>query len=74
MQNPSGSISPTSAEHVSLYFEKELNFILDGGSCLHGLESTIIGFENNNPILYRLGAITIEKIEEIIGPIEVKKP
>ena len=70
--NPSGSISPTSAEHVSLYFEKELNFILDGGSCLHGLESTIIGFENNNPILYRLGAITIEKIEEIIGPIEVK--
>lgn len=70
--NPSGSISPTSAEHVSLYFKKELNFILDGGSCLHGLESTIIGFENNNPILYRLGAITIEKIEEIIGPIKVK--
>ena len=70
--NPSGAISPTSAEHVSLYFKKELNFILDGGSCLHGLESTIIGFENNNPILYRLGAITIEKIEEIIGPIKVK--
>lgn len=70
--NPSGSISPTSAEHVSLYFEKKLNFILDGGSCSHGLESTIIGFENNNPILYRLGAITIEKIEEIIGPIKVK--
>ena len=70
--NPSGSISPTSAEHVSLYFEKKLNFILDGGSCSHGLESTIIGFENNNPILYRLGAITIEKIKEIIGPIEVK--
>ena len=70
--NPFGSLSPTSAEHVALYFKEEINFILDGGPCFCGLESTIIGFENDKPILYRHGAISIEEIEKIIGPIKIK--
>ncbi len=70
--NPFGFISPTSAEHVALYFKKELNFILDGGPCSHGLESTIIGFQNDKPILYRHGAIAQEEIEKVTGSISVK--
>ncbi len=67
--NPFGSISPTTAEHVYHYFKDELEVILDGGACEMGIESTIIGFENNQAILYRHGSLAIEEIEKIIGPI-----
>jgi len=70
--NTFGFISPTSADHVALYFKEELNFILDGGPCSHGLESTIIGFQNDKPILYRHGAIALEEIEKVTGSISVK--
>lgn len=69
--NPFGSISPTNAEHVYNYFGEELKVILDGGECEKGLESTIIGFENNQPVLYRLGSIALEEIEKIIGKLGV---
>ncbi len=69
--NPFGSISPTNAEHVYNYFGKELNVILDGGECEKGLESTIIGFENNQPILYRHGSISLEEIEKITGKLGI---
>lgn len=69
--NPFGSISPTKAEHVLDYFGKQIEVILDGGECEKGLESTIIGFENNNPVLYRHGSISIEEIEKCIGKVKV---
>lgn len=66
--NPFGSISPTKYEHVSSYFKDKLNVILDGGECESGIESTIIGFdENEDPILYRYGSVALEEIEEVIG-------
>lgn len=67
--NPFGSISPTTATHVFNYFKGELNVILDGGECQKGIESTIIGFENEQPVVYRLGSLSIEQIEEKIGPV-----
>ncbi|MDN3677366.1 L-threonylcarbamoyladenylate synthase [Flavobacterium paronense] len=70
--NPFGSISPTSAEHVQKQLGNKVPFILDGGNCEKGIESTIIGFENDAPILYRLGSIAIEEIENEIGPITIK--
>jgi L-threonylcarbamoyladenylate synthase len=70
--NPFNRISPTSALHVESYFKNSIQMVLDGGECKNGLESTIIGFENNEPILYRLGAISIEEIENIVGRIDVK--
>lgn len=69
--NPFGSISPTSAEHVFHYFGQEIDLILDGGECEKGVESTIIGFENNTPILYRHGSIPIEEIEKITGKLSI---
>lgn len=69
--NPFGSISPTSAAHVFNYFGEELEVVLDGGECEKGLESTIIGFENDHPILYRRGSIAIEDIEKIVGKLSI---
>ncbi len=70
--NPFGSISPTSASHVATYFNEKIPMVLDGGSCQNGIESTIIGFENDLPVLYRLGSISIEEIENEIGPVPIK--
>lgn len=70
--NPFGSISPTTTEHVANYFSNTLPLVLEGGNCENGIESTIIGFENEEPILYRLGAISREEIESVIGPILLK--
>ena len=67
--NPFGSISPTNADHVFNYFGGKLEVILDGGECEKGLESTIIGFENNQPVLYRHGSISSEEIEKITGKL-----
>lgn len=67
-----GLISPTQAEHVADYFKDDLQMILDGGNCQKGIESTIIGFENNEAVLYRLGSLSVEDIEDAIGSIKIK--
>ena len=70
--NPFNRISPTSAEHVESYFKDSIRMVLDGGECKRGLESTIIGFEGDEPVLYRLGSISKEEIEEVVGEMQVK--
>jgi len=67
--NPFTSISPTSAEHVENYFGNQINMVLDGGECAAGIESTIIGFENNKVIVYRLGALALEEIKKVCGSV-----
>jgi L-threonylcarbamoyladenylate synthase len=56
--NVSGRLSPTKAEHVLADFP-ELP-IVDGGQCEVGLESTIIGFDGEQPVLLREGVLQIE--------------
>ncbi|WP_299109179.1 L-threonylcarbamoyladenylate synthase [uncultured Winogradskyella sp.] len=70
--NPFSSISPTTAQHVETYFKNNIKMVLDGGACTSGIESTIIGFENDEPIIYRLGSTAIEAIEAVVGKIEIK--
>lgn len=70
--NPFGYISPTNAAHVQKQLGTKIPFILDGGNCEKGIESTIIGFENDDPVLYRVGAISKEAIEKCIGQIGSK--
>ncbi|WP_339752017.1 L-threonylcarbamoyladenylate synthase [uncultured Winogradskyella sp.] len=70
--NPFSSISPTTAKHVEDYFKDKIKMVLDGGPCRSGIESTIVGFEDDNPIIYRLGSTPIEVIETVIGEIEIK--
>lgn len=70
--NPFGYISPTEAVHVNDQLGKQLEYILDGGPCQVGIESTIIGFEAGKPFVYRMGGLSIEQIESVIGPVSVK--
>lgn len=69
--NPFNAISPTSSKHVAHYFGNQLKCILEGGHCVNGIESTIIGFDaTQQPVLYRHGAISIQEIEALIGKIK----
>lgn len=70
--NPFGYISPTTAKHVAEQLGEKIPLILDGGSCSVGVESTIVGFEGEKAIIYRLGGISVEAIERLIGAVEVK--
>lgn len=67
--NPSGYISPTLPEHVERQLGKKIKLILDGGPCASGIESTILGWEKNTPIIYRKGVITSEQIGEVLGKL-----
>ena len=67
--NPFTRISPTSAKHVAHYFGDRIPAILDGGPCEVGLESTIVGFDGDTPVIYRKGGISIEQIEVLVGKV-----
>ena len=69
--NPFGYVSPTSAVHVDQQLGEDIEYILDGGVCEVGIESTIISFEDQVPKVLRLGGLSVEDIEDIIGPVEV---
>ncbi len=66
--NPFGYISPTTAQHVDQQLGSRIPYILDGGPCQVGLESTIVGFEGTQAVIYRKGGIPVEAIEEVTGP------
>lgn len=72
--NPFGYISPTTAQHVFAQLQNKIPYILDGGATSVGVESTIIGFENDEPIVYRLGGLAIEEIENVIGKLVLNLP
>ena len=70
--NPFGYVSPTRPEHVEEQLGNKIGYILDGGVCPVGIESTIVGFEYDMPVVRRLGGLTLEKIESIIGKVRVQ--
>lgn len=69
--NPFGYISPTTAQHVEEQLGNRIPYILDGGSCEVGVESTIIGFEGHKTIVYRLGGMSLEDLEPYCSEIEL---
>jgi len=71
--NPFGYVSPVTAKHVQDELGNKIKFILDGGTSNVGIESTILGWENNIPTLFRLGGITVEQIQKVIGRIDIHK-
>ena len=65
-----GTISPTMPEHVLKNFDGQIPYILDGGACEVGIESTVVGFEKDGtPLIFRQGAITAEEIRRVTGKI-----
>ncbi len=65
--NPFGYISPTTAQHVQQQLGDKIPYILDGGACTVGLESTIIDLSKNTPTILRLGGMDILEIENALG-------
>lgn len=65
--NPFGALSPTCAEHVARAFEDGIDCVLDGGPCDVGVESTVVGWDGDVPLLLRAGGIAPEDIEAVLG-------
>jgi L-threonylcarbamoyladenylate synthase len=62
--NPFGYISPTTAMHVNDQLGNQIPYILDGGACNVGVESTIIQWIGNDIEVLRLGGLSIEQLED----------
>ena len=67
--NPFGFISPTEAKHVASQLGEKIPYILDGGACRVGVESTILGFTEEGVKVYRYGGLAAETLEPISGPL-----
>jgi L-threonylcarbamoyladenylate synthase len=70
--NPFGYLSPTTAQHVRDQLGDQIDFILDGGPCEIGVESTIVSFSRVRPLLLRPGGVPLEQIESVIGRVETR--
>ena len=69
--NTSGKPSPTKAEHVALDMDGKIPMILDGGAVGIGIESTIVDFSTEIPMILRPGYITPEMIQKVIGEVKM---
>ena len=70
--NPFGYISPTTAAHVARTLGDKVDFIVDGGPCAVGVESTVIDVSRDGaPTLLRPGGMPLELIREIVGEVEL---
>jgi L-threonylcarbamoyladenylate synthase len=67
--NRFGELSPTTAGHVRRSLGSEVDFILDGGPCKVGIESTVLSLTEPRPILFRPGGISRTDLEAIVGPV-----
>ncbi len=72
--NRSGRISPTSAKEVLEELSGKIEYILDGGKCSVGIESTVVTFLENDVKILRHGFITRKDIEKVIGKISNATP
>lgn len=66
--NPSGEVSPTTALHVQTSFKEKTPFIIDGGPCRVGLESTVLLVTGEKAAVLRYGGLSIDDIEAVSGP------
>ena len=68
--NLSGRPSPTSAEHVIEDMDGRIDMIIDGGSSVIGLESTIVDMTGDVPMILRPGYINGEMIMDVLGDVD----
>lgn len=70
--NRFGSVSPTTADHVRAELGDAVDFVLDGGPCQVGVESTIVDATSETPSILRPGGVTREELEAALGcPVAV---
>ena len=69
--NPSGRLSPTTADHVLGDLDDKVEFVIDDGPCAIGVESTVLSLLDDKPRILRPGAVTAEQIAELLQePVE----
>lgn len=68
--NISGRPSPTNAQHVADDMNGRIEYIIDGGACTVGVESTVLDITSPVPVILRPGGITREMLEKILGRVE----
>ena len=71
--NPFGYISPTSAEHVEDQLGEKISYILNGGKCAVGLESTVLRVQHNELEILRLGGISVEDLQRFTSNIRIQQ-
>lgn len=71
--NTSGRPSPTMAEHVEEDLGDAIDMIIDGGQVGIGLESTIVDFTEEVPVVLRPGYISLEMLQETLGDVRMDK-
>ena len=64
-------LSPTTAEHVRQGMGDRVDYLLDGGACTVGIESTVLSLAGETPVLLRPGGIWRAQIEAVIGPVSL---
>lgn len=69
--NSSGKPSPTTAQHVFDDMDGKIPLILDGGECDVGVESTVVKITEDEIILLRPGAVTVEMLKEICENVTI---
>ncbi len=62
-------LSPTTADHVRRGLGTDIDYILDGGPCSVGIESTVLSLVGPGPVLLRPGGISRTELEAIVGPV-----
>ena len=67
--NRFGAVSPTTADHVAAQLGDAIDYLLDGGACDVGVESTIVDLSRGRAVLLRPGGLAREAIEAVIGPL-----
>lgn len=69
--NISGKPSGTIVEDIIEELGNKVDYIIDGGMCSIGLESTVVRVINDIPTILRPGKITKEQILEVAGKVAV---
>lgn len=67
--NKFGKLSPTTASDVASAFADQIAYVLDGGTCDVGIESTILDVSGSNPTILRPGMISRVELEEVLGSV-----
>ncbi|WP_092381542.1 L-threonylcarbamoyladenylate synthase [Micromonospora phaseoli] len=70
--NRFGQLSPTRAEHVVRGLGAAVDLVLDGGPTRCGIESTIVDARGEHPVVLRLGALPVEELAKVTGPVTVR--
>jgi L-threonylcarbamoyladenylate synthase len=72
--NRFGRPSPTAAQAVQDDLGDAVDLILDGGPPRVGIESTVVAFDGEQPILLRPGGVTLESLERVVGRVAIGQP